>query len=235
MPGHLDLRHHGDVPCLRVCEDLAHVVLRVEERPVGLPVKREVQFPVRPARLGPVQHGLRALRPPFDQFRMALELKPPALVVHEMPVEDVHLVLRHQVEIALHHGLSEEVARLVQHEAAPAVPRRVRDLAARHGAVLAAQLAHGLSRVELAGVVRRCDRDRFTADHELVSLCGDARVAHDVHRGAGLACPARLHDLRRPRNERQRRHYHGKIHRLSPCFKSSTSHSTIERDMKCCN
>ena len=64
------------------------------------------ELPAGPARLRAVQHGLRTLRAPFHELRVALELQPPALVVDKVPVEDVHLVPRHQVKASLHDRLA---------------------------------------------------------------------------------------------------------------------------------
>ena len=65
------------------------------------------------------------------QLRPLGDRDPPALVVGQVQVQDVELVERGEVDQAQDVVDAEEVARDVEHEAAPAVARRVLDHARR--------------------------------------------------------------------------------------------------------
>ena len=180
VAGHLDLRDDPDVARRGVRHDLRDLRLRVEA-PVGHAV-------VPPAPHEPPA-GARAARAHGRQLRERLDLEAPALVLREMPVQDVQLVEGHQVQDPQHLGLALEVAPLVQHEAAPReaggvlngqardLPRHPRDRAARLG-VGGEELAQRLQPVEDPGFVR--------------GLQGDAR------RGDGQPVPLAPQRLRRP-------------------------------------
>ena len=91
VAGDVELRVDPDPALARVRDDLLHLLLRVEEA----------------VRAHPVELGVKA----------ALHAEP--LVVGEVPVERVQLHGRHAVERPLHHVERHEVARAVEHQAAP--------------------------------------------------------------------------------------------------------------------
>ena len=56
---------------------------------------------------------------------------PPALIVREMQVQAIQLVERHQIEVPLHVVDREEMARDIEHRAAPGEPRAIDDAGRR--------------------------------------------------------------------------------------------------------
>ena len=93
-----------------------------------------------------------------------------------MPVEDVELVERHQVERAFHGGLAEEVPRIVDMHAAPAEPRRILDLEARECELpepRQRELLQRLKRIEAPRFGRGRHRDALRLEPKVVSLLRD--------------------------------------------------------------
>ena len=111
VSGEVDLRDNANSARGRVGDNLADVVDGVEERAVAGAVRGRVL--ARQRRRG--ADGAEA-----REFRHPRQIDAPPLVVREVPVEDVEAGRRHAVEERLHGVLSEEVARLVKHESAPA-------------------------------------------------------------------------------------------------------------------
>ena len=116
VAGHLDLGDDRHEARRRVRNDIAHLGLRVEAA-----VRRGIA-------------GTGGLAPGADarELRISADLEPPALVVGQVPVQDVELVQRHPVD-----ELPDELGRLVmprgiQHEPAPGEARGVRDRQGRH-------------------------------------------------------------------------------------------------------
>ena len=99
VAGHLKLRHDADAAVVRVGDDLARLLLRVEEA-VG---------------------ALRCERGESEA------LHPEALVFGEVPVEDVHLDGGHGIEGALDDVDGFEVSAAIDHESAPGEARLVDD------------------------------------------------------------------------------------------------------------
>ena len=126
VTGHLDLGNHGDAPLLGIGDDLANVVLGVKTavQPVG---------PIGRARFR-IESVLNAASPGayVREFRILLDLDAPAVVVHQVPMEGVHLLQRHGVEQALDLLLREEVAAHVEHQSAPAEARIIFERNAGH-------------------------------------------------------------------------------------------------------
>ena len=91
VAGHVELRHHADAARGGVGDDLAELVLRV----------------------------VLAVRPHLVQPRMALALHAEALVLGEVPVQDVQLHRRHAVEVALQDLHGHEVPGGIDEQAAP--------------------------------------------------------------------------------------------------------------------
>ena len=99
VAGHLELRYDADAAVARVLDDLARILLGVEE--------------VVGAEAG--------------EFGIELALDAEALIFGEVPVEDVELDGGHAVEGALDDVHRLEVAATVDHEAAPGKPGRIVD------------------------------------------------------------------------------------------------------------
>ena len=163
-------------------------------------------------RPGAVPRARGANRAVLHEFGIAGNVKTPALVLCEMPVEAVELVARHQVENRLHRLLAEEVAAFVEVNPAPAVARRILDLDDRDLdavlPILRSQLLQRLKRVESAGVVGRDDLDAVLCDGKTVALLRDRGVRLVFHNRAGVALAFEdslaLHGLARRGHELQR-------------------------------
>ena len=142
---HVDFWHDGDVALLGIGHHVANFVLRVEVRAVGL---------VNPILLGLIEIGEEAIGGDAahgGELRIFLDFHTPALVVGEVPVEGVHLIVRHDVEHAFHLVDREEVARDVEHEAAIVKARFVGN-------------GHQWNGVRRNGVLH-CERVFFTGHH----------------------------------------------------------------------
>ena len=121
MPRKIDFRHYGDAALIRIGNDVADLVLGVEAA-VAYAV---VAVPVV------AYHGAVAPGADFGKARILVDLYAPALVFGEVPVEAVELVDGHRVQYLLDLILAEEVPAAVQHQAAVAKARGVRNVAAR--------------------------------------------------------------------------------------------------------
>jgi hypothetical protein len=123
VSGHLDLRHDRHMPVGGIPHDLSHVVLGVEARMRD--AGESALLWIGRARR---EHAVPARRADPGELRVPPDLDPPALVIGEMPVEDVQLVQSEEVDV-LEHGLPRhEVPADVQVAAAPIKTRRVLDL-----------------------------------------------------------------------------------------------------------
>src|SRR5690606_31629651 len=90
----------------------------------------------------------------FGELRVLPDLHAPALVVGQVPVQDVELVQGHRVDDLLDLVHAPEVARGVHHEAAPGKARRILDAHRRKpgaGRIDGGQLQQGHGAVEQAG------------------------------------------------------------------------------------
>lgn len=116
MARYLDFRHNANAAVGRVADNVAHLVLGVEEGAVVAihDVEPHRRFSLC-ARLADGSDG--------GQFRVAVDLEAPAFAVREMPVEDVESLFVHEVKRPLDLIDSEEVAADVEHVAAPVVLR----------------------------------------------------------------------------------------------------------------
>ena len=177
MPRQLDLGDDCDVALRGVGDDLADIRLRVVVGTVFHAVElvgvllRSLRRPLA------VADARGARGAVLDELGIAGDVKSPALVLGEVPVEAVEFVLRHQVEHLLDGLLAEEVAALVQVRAAPAVGGCVLDLHARPGfAVL--QLRERHAGVEAPGRVRARHRDSVGGHLQPVAFHGHGGVRH---------------------------------------------------------
>ena len=121
VPGHLDLGHDRHVPALGVLDDLSDVILRIE-----------TAVPILPRSAPGTDAG---------KLGVLLNLDPPALVLGQVPMQDVHLVIGEQVDVALDELLVHEVPPAIEQHPAPLIPRIVANTHARQlpRAVLAAR------------------------------------------------------------------------------------------------
>ena len=137
-------------------------------------------------------------RADFRELRIFLDLDAPAVVVHQVPVERVHLVQRHGVEQLLDLGLGEEVAAHVEHQPAPAEARIILDRNAGHAPLDAGdllplldlrrqELPERLDALEHARRRRALDGDFFRCHFQRVGFRptgGQRRVDGKRHFGA---------------------------------------------------
>ena len=110
-------------------------------------------------------HRLGAPGADLGQARVAFDFDAPALVVGQVPVEDVQLVQRQQVDVALDKFHGHEMAAHVQHAAAPAEARPIFDLDAgqRPGNAVLGLRREDLGREKLAqglGCIQQPGRGR---------------------------------------------------------------------------
>ncbi len=122
---HLDLGDHLDVALAGILHHLADVVLGVETA-VRLGVVAPAVAGAAPAPCGPV--GVGAPGGDLRELGIAVDRDAPARGVGQVPVHAVELVAGHQVELLHDELLRAEVARDVEHQAAPGEARGVGDL-----------------------------------------------------------------------------------------------------------
>ena len=219
VPGEFDFGNDGDEPPGGVIDHLADLLLRVIAA-VGrfvVAACRVVLAAGVPADECPPADGPRAC-----QFRVSFDLDAPSLVVRQVPVEDVHLVQRQQVERALHLFDREEMARHVEHQSpvgqgGAVVDRRGGQF---HGTdlrrarrLLRQELPQRLHRIE--GPLRSAghDVDPFRSDRQPVCVVRESVRPEEVHRsGRGLR---RFGGCRRRAEERQHR-FAERIRRPAP-------------------
>ncbi len=172
-------------------EEAAHLVLRVVAG-IGLGGA---------ARLGDHLLPGAALRADVDEFGDRLDLQPPALVVGQVPLEDVQLVPGEDVEMAGDRGERIELARDVEMAAAPGVTRRVGDRAlpgegeaVGAGASAVKDLGEGDEGVEAARIVGGLERHTILGEDEAIGVAfrfaavgkADRQPAGDRRQGKAL-------------------------------------------------
>ncbi len=169
VAGHLDLGDDRHEARRRVRNEFAHLGLRVEAA-----VRRGIA-------------GAGGLAPGADarELRILENLEPPALVVGQVPVQDVQLVQRHPVD-----KLPDELGRLVmprgiEHEPAPGEARRIRD---RHGRHVDACRARRIGGEQLPQRDRAVEKAARTAGGDGNPLGGHNQRITFIF-GGGLASP----------------------------------------------
>jgi len=165
VPGNVDLGHHRDVAVLRVPDDPLVVLLAVE------------------AAAATAHLAAAAVA---GQLRPTVDRDPPSLVIGQVQVQDVQLVERDQVDVALDLVDAEEVPGDVEGGAAPGEPRTVHDPhgrdppgAALDGRVLdlrRQELAQGLDPAEQALGAARPQGHGDGAHLQLVPLVAELAV-----------------------------------------------------------
>ena len=185
MAGELYFGYHLDVALLGVGHELARLVLGIEVGAVRLIREVAPVYGVHVPRAG-------AHAADFDELRVFLDFDAPALVVGQVPVEAVHLVVRHDVEHALELVEREEVAAHVEHEAAVLEAGRVGD--AHHGQGVLGDFfvlhtGHHARGEHLLDALEGVEESRGGVGRQGDALGGDIeRVAFDAQRlRAGIA------------------------------------------------
>lgn len=206
---HVELGNDLDVARLGVGENLLHVLLRVVIRPIRL--ARHARIRERAA----MAHRIRPDSPLLMDLRMPPEFKPPAFVIRQMPMEDVHLDAAHQVDVALDRLLAEEMTGLVKHIATPGECRPVADLAAGNLKRLRAvpdflrrtrQLLQRLQRIEATRLRRGPDDNARRRDVQRIAFRRLRRIVNKPHVRARHAIRRQSADARHPLHvARQRR------------------------------
>ena len=211
---HVNLGNHRDIAFLGIAHDFLQLLLR-ETAAVGRTVvNRRVA----------AQYRVVALRALLYQLRIAVNGHAPALVVGQVPVETVHIVQRHRVEILLHKLHAEEMAGYIQVHAAIAKPRGILDNGSRKDglALQASQrlaqrlnaVEHALRRLSLNGhlLLRHDDAIalslrhlRVQLQHHLAALCP---LRTDGNIQAGRLLHILLQELRIPRQRAVFGHNH---------------------------
>ena len=165
VSGKVNLGDHGDVALGSIGHDVATLVLSVEVGAVGDAVVGSAVAP---------DDGLCTLGTDGVELGVFLQLKAPALVVGEVPVEAVHIVKRKHVDEALHGVDRKEVARHVEVGTTVAEAGIVGH---RHGREhycptlhYGQSLAQGLHTIEHTGRRGSCDGHAIGIHHETVAL-----------------------------------------------------------------
>ena len=168
VAGNVDFGHDGDMPLGSIGDNLAQIGLAVVERTVLLAVAFDsIAELAEMLELRAVLGRFLAPGTVLDELGHSGDVDAPALVFGEMPVQNVQLVVGHEIDHFLDRLLAEEVAAFVQKRSAPAVVGRVDDFDAGIGelAILdLAELPERLLGVEAAGLVRRSDGDTAGGD-----------------------------------------------------------------------
>ena len=191
----IDFGNDLDVALRSIGDDFPDVVLGIE-----------TAIAFFPGIIGRHQHFVTAAPGTFlRQFGILLDLDPPAVVIDQMPVELVDLMVSQPIEMAEDIGLVKEVARDIEHAAAPFEAGLVLDLHARnlplpdeHGIrtfgapvhLCGQHLKQGLDGIELAGTGRRTDQDPGRGDLDGVSLLGERFDADKLDAAVAFAYPA---------------------------------------------
>ena len=185
MAGELDLRNDHHVPQRGVVDHLPDLRLRVEP---AVPGRIELHVAVRP------DHRAVSPRADLRQLRIFPDFDAPALVVGQVPVEDVHLVERQEIDVFLDELHGEEMPRDVEVHSPPGEPRGVHHRNAGDDPVDLLFVLRGAAGAEHLGreqleerqrAVRQpggrigADQDVVLVDHEPVSLGTEFRLVED--------------------------------------------------------
>ena len=112
---HVNFRNHRDIPLLRIAHDLLQFLLRVAAAVGRAVVNRRIT----------PQHRIATHRALLHQLQVTVDGYTPSLIVRQVPMETVHIVHRHRVEILLHKRHTEEMASHVKMHAPIAKPRSI--------------------------------------------------------------------------------------------------------------
>ena len=156
MAGHLDFGYHRDEVLGGIGHHFPHFFLGIIPRGNGA------------VKLGAGGSHLR-------EQRILLDLDAPALVVGEVPVHDVDLVLRENVDVLFDFIYAHEVACSIHHETTPAETGIILDPDTGEGSVRL-QLGKGLAGIEEAGLGGSDGLDAAGRHFEGVAFLGEAAL-----------------------------------------------------------
>ena len=122
VSGHVHLGKHIDMTLSGITHHLAHLLLGIVEGAILAARLGTFASPIHLSVLLDTSDGsviaALALGTDGGELRILLDFGTPALVVGQVPVEDVHLVDGHQVDHLLYLLDGEEMAAHVEHKAA---------------------------------------------------------------------------------------------------------------------
>ena len=121
VSGHIDLGDDGDMTLGSIADNLTGLSLGVETTVGDVVVKVGIG----------ADDGARTLRTNLRKLRPFLNLDAPTLIVGEMPVENVHIMERQQVNELLHEVDGPEMAGAVEMHPSPGESRGVGDFDGR--------------------------------------------------------------------------------------------------------
>ncbi len=169
MSRKVNFRDHVNSPFCGVYDDLAQLLLRVV---ASVESSRRVSAgTVRPEKLLAL-----APRPDFREERIFPYLDSPTLVIRQVPVELVHLVHRHHVDVPLQLIDAEEMPRAVKVHAPVGEPRPVPDNHVRPFPVRVPELVERLLRVEESSECACLDGNPALPDFNHIFLLPELRV-----------------------------------------------------------
>ena len=125
MAGHFYFGHNRNMQRLRVGDYFTNIVLCVKS-----PVAPTRAISGRRCGIQTKTHGT-APSPLAGQLGILFDFKAPAVVIHQMPVENVQLVHRHGIQQLFYLVLVEKVAADIEHQPAPLETRLVGDVHTR--------------------------------------------------------------------------------------------------------
>ena len=187
---HFNFRHNRHAALGGIAHQFAQLVLRVVA-PVcaGLAFFHVASVAVPPL----FPRSIGAPRPEPREARITLDFHAPAGGIREVQVQAVEFVARHHVDLLLQKIYGEEVARNVEHHAAPLKGGRVCDVAARIGGggrrfrCSSGQLPQRLAGAQESFCCGSLDYKTVGCNTYLVSLASFCRIAFAEHDGASLA------------------------------------------------
>ena len=145
VPRHFDFRHDLNMQLSRVGDDLFDLFLRI--KPFMRHTRELFTIPSAHLRILPLGTDLSELRVFFN-------FNPPALVIRQVPVKDIHFEQCHLIQQGLHHVHPFEIPCFVEHKASPGETRCVFDAHATNGSpdsLMRQQLTQALHTVENTG------------------------------------------------------------------------------------
>ena len=117
MTGHLDLRHDDDITVTRIRNKLPQLLLRIKAS-VGGALSRPCLRTHSPRHVGMIHApGTRA-----GEFRILPDLDAPTLIIGEVPMETIHLIPGHQVDVLTDDLGPEEMTAHIEMKPAPSEP-----------------------------------------------------------------------------------------------------------------
>ena len=187
---HFNFRHNRHAALGGIAHQFAKLCLRVVAPVcVGLAFFHVASVAVPPL----FPRSIGAPRPEPREARITLDFHAPAGGIREVQVQAVEFVARHHVDLLLQKIYGKEVARNVEHHAAPLKGGRVCDVAARVGGegssfrCCSGQLPKRLAGAQESFCCGSLDYKTVGCNTYLVCLTSFCRIAFAEHDGASLA------------------------------------------------